>query len=134
MGGEPSAPGASQERQRGGAAHSGADHEHAMRGGGAAARRLKGANEHEGTGGAKPGWLDDWEEEWGDIGEWGEELRHVVKLAVYSPITTWGILGQAILGSSESIDASSLEDDEEYRRLEHAAASRQPSLAQGSDP
>jgi len=46
-------------------------------------------------------WLQDWEDEWGTVDDWGEEAGHTLKLAALSPITTWKILGQAISGEIE---------------------------------
>ena len=71
---------------------------------------------------AKPGWLHEWEAEWGDIDEWGAEVGHVLKLAVLSPITTWGVLGQAIWGAGDDIDMSALAPEERYREMERQAS------------
>lgn len=73
----------------------------------------------------KPDWLEDWEEEWGDSDDWGAEIGHTLKLAVLAPVTTWKILGQAIMGAGDEIDFTCLEEDEEARRQERAVYRRQ---------
>ena len=70
---------------------------------------------------AKPGWLHEWEAEWGNSDEWGAEVGHALKLAVLSPITTWGVLGQAIWGAGDDIDMSALAEEERYREMERQA-------------
>ena len=61
-------------------------------------------------------WLQDWEDEWGTVDDWGEEAGHTLKLAALSPITTWKILGQAISGE--------IEDEEAVGMLEREAGAR----------
>lgn len=73
----------------------------------------------------KPDWLGEWENEWGEAEDWGAEIGHTLKLAVLAPITTWGILGQAIMGAGDPIDWKPLEEDDEARRRERDVYRRQ---------
>jgi len=94
---------------------------------GAPAARSPGTavRERSNEGVAKPDWLGEWEEEWGEAEDWGAEIGHTLKLAVLAPITTWGILGQAIVGAGDPIDWTPLEEDEAARRTERDVYRRQ---------